>query len=85
MVAKGSWRRASSGVENRGPKESSRSNDEIPEESRNSGQAKSNGDPDQLDEMERSRRNAGRRKGQYELIRVNPWPDTVKLGDKGKE
>ena len=27
--------------------------------------------------MERSRRNAGRRKRQYELRLVNPWPDTV--------
>ena len=35
--------------------------------------------------MERPRRNAGRRKRQYELIRVNPWPDTVILGDKGKK
>ena len=35
--------------------------------------------------MERPRRDAGRRQRQYELIRVNPWPDIVKLGDKGKE
>ena len=35
--------------------------------------------------MERSRRNAGRRKRRYELIRVNPWPDTVNHGGQRKE
>ncbi len=85
MVAKGSWRREGFSVKNRGPQEPSRPDDKIPEEPRNSGQAKSDGDQDQVDKMERPRGNAGRRKRQYELIRVNPWPDTIILGDKGKK
>ena len=35
--------------------------------------------------MERPRRNAGRRKRQYELIRVNPGLILLIMGDKGKK